>query len=41
MLAFNDTFWLLACFTAGLIPLTLLFRNTTEVTILHDGAHSH
>jgi len=32
MLAFNDTFWLLACFTAGLIPLTLLFRKATVAT---------
>jgi len=39
MLAFNDTFWLLACFTAGLIPLTLLFRKTTEATSLPQGAH--
>jgi DHA2 family multidrug resistance protein len=25
MLAFNDTFWLLACLTALLVPLTLFF----------------
>ncbi|HYA02768.1 MAG TPA: DHA2 family efflux MFS transporter permease subunit [Syntrophobacteria bacterium] len=27
MLAFNDTFWILACMTAAVIPLTLLFRQ--------------
>lgn len=27
MMAFNDTFWLLACLTAALIPFTLLFRR--------------
>jgi DHA2 family multidrug resistance protein len=30
MLAFNDTFWLLSCFTAALIPLTLLFRKRSD-----------
>jgi DHA2 family multidrug resistance protein len=27
ILAFNDTFWILACMTASVIPLTLLFRK--------------
>jgi DHA2 family multidrug resistance protein len=30
MLAFNDTFWLLSCFTAVLLPLTLLFRKRSD-----------
>jgi DHA2 family multidrug resistance protein len=34
MLAFNDTFWLLSCFTAFLIPLTLLFRKNSPTTSL-------
>jgi DHA2 family multidrug resistance protein len=29
MLAFNDTFWILAVMTAALVPLTLLFRRGT------------
>lgn len=39
MLAFNDTFWLLACFTLALVPLTLLFRKTSPQTGLPDGVH--
>ena len=38
ILAFNDTFWLLACATALLIPLTFLFRriaNTSVSTEIH------
>jgi DHA2 family multidrug resistance protein len=38
ILAFNDTFWLLACATALLIPLTFLFRriaNTSVSTQIH------
>jgi DHA2 family multidrug resistance protein len=31
MMAFNDTFWLLAWVTAGLIPLILLFRSPNGV----------
>ena len=31
MMAFNDTFWLLAWLTAGLVPLTLLFRRPKGV----------
>jgi DHA2 family multidrug resistance protein len=33
ILAFNDTFWLLACATAILIPLTFLFRRITNTNV--------
>lgn len=38
MLAFNDTFWVLAWMTAALIPLTLLFRKETP-SAPPGGAH--
>jgi DHA2 family multidrug resistance protein len=31
MLAFNDTFWILAWMTAALVPLSLLFRKGAVV----------
>lgn len=33
ILAFNDTFWLLACATACLIPLTLFFRRRDAASL--------
>jgi len=32
MLAFNDTFWLLALATAALVPLTIFFRQKSKTT---------
>jgi len=32
MLAFNDTFWLLALATAALVPLTIFFRQQSKTT---------
>ena len=39
MLAFNDTFWLLAIGTALLIPLTLIFRRAKTPTLPLEGIH--
>jgi DHA2 family multidrug resistance protein len=39
MLAFNDTFWLLAWLTAIVIPLTLLFRGTAAKGLPGAGLH--
>jgi DHA2 family multidrug resistance protein len=38
ILAFNDTFWILACMTASVIPLTLLFRKG-KAAVPPGGAH--
>jgi DHA2 family multidrug resistance protein len=38
MLSFNDTFWLLAWFTAALVPLTMLFRRP-QGPLHTGGAH--
>ncbi len=40
MLAFNDAFWILACLTALLIPLTLLFR-APRASLGHAGMALH
>jgi DHA2 family multidrug resistance protein len=39
MLAFNDTFWLLALLTACVIPLTLLFRGAAARGVAPGGVH--
>lgn len=39
MLAFNDTFWLLAIGTAVLVPLTLIFRRARAPAAPMEGMH--
>ena len=38
MLAFNDTFWLLALITAALVPLTIFFRQKSAAA-LSESVH--
>jgi DHA2 family multidrug resistance protein len=38
MLAFNDTFWLLALATSALVPLTIFFRQQSKIE-LSEGLH--